>query len=53
LLETDSPYLTPEPYRGKRNHSYYIKYIYDYVFGLNEITEEEIDQNVKEFFNVK
>ena len=29
VLETDSPYLAPKPYRGKRNESSYIRYIID------------------------
>ena len=31
LLETDSPYLTPEPFRGKKNSSKYIPYIAEYL----------------------
>jgi len=27
VLETDAPYLTPVPFRGKRNESSYIKYV--------------------------
>lgn len=34
LVETDCPYMTPEPYRGKRNRSEYIKYI---ISKLSEI----------------
>ncbi len=39
VLETDSPYLTPVPYRGKRNESSYIPYI---AAKISEITGEEI-----------
>lgn len=38
LLETDSPYLTPVPFRGKRNESSYIPYI---AQKLSEITGKE------------
>lgn len=31
LLETDSPYLSPIPYRGKRNESSYLRYICDFL----------------------
>jgi TatD DNase family protein len=39
LLETDSPYLTPVPFRGKRNESSYIPYI---AQKLSEITGKDI-----------
>lgn len=39
LLETDSPYLPPVPFRGKRNESSYIPYIARY---LAELTEKDI-----------
>ncbi|MCS7243936.1 MAG: TatD family hydrolase [Candidatus Calescibacterium sp.] len=31
LCETDSPYITPEPYRGKKNYPYFVKIIYENV----------------------
>ena len=37
VLETDSPYLAPVPFRGKRNESYYITYVIDKlseIYGL-------------------
>jgi len=37
LLETDSPYLTPEPYRGKRNYPYYVKYIAEKISEIKNI----------------
>lgn len=40
LLETDSPYLTPVPFRGKRNESSYITYIAD---RLAEVTGNDIE----------
>lgn len=42
VLETDCPYLAPEPYRGKRNHSGYIKYVAQEVAKLKGITYEEV-----------
>lgn len=41
LLETDSPYLTPVPFRGKRNESSYIPYI---ASRLAELQETEVGQ---------
>ena len=42
LLETDCPYLAPEPYRGKRNHSMYIKYVAEEIARLKGTTYEEV-----------
>lgn len=42
VLETDSPYLTPAPYRGKRNSSLYLEYVVAAIAELKEIPEEEV-----------
>lgn len=42
VLETDCPYLAPEPYRGKRNNSSYIRYVADEIGRLKEITSDEV-----------
>lgn len=42
VLETDSPYLAPEPYRGKRNCSIYLKYIVERVAKLKGVTQQEV-----------
>ena len=42
VLETDCPYLAPEPYRGKRNNSAYISYIAAEIARLKGITCEEV-----------
>lgn len=42
LLETDSPYLTPEPYRGKRNEPAYIKYVVWEIAQLRNISVENV-----------
>ena len=41
MLETDSPYMTPEPMRGRRNSSHYLPYIAEKVAQLRGITTEE------------
>ena len=40
LLETDSPFLTPEPYRGKRNYPYYIGYVAEKIAELKNVDVE-------------
>ncbi len=42
VLETDSPWLTPEPYRGQRNAPAYIKHIAEKLAQLRGVTLEEI-----------
>ena len=42
VLETDSPFLTPVPYRGRRNQSAYIIYIAEKIAELKGITLEEV-----------
>ena len=48
LLETDCPYLAPEPFRGKRNHSMYIKYVAEEIAGLKGTTYEEVVAQTEE-----
>lgn len=42
VLETDAPYLSPVPYRGKRNESAYIQFIAEKVAELREMSIEEL-----------
>ena len=42
LIETDSPYLSPEPLRGKRNDSRNLKYIAEKIANVKEIAIEEV-----------
>jgi len=42
LLETDSPYLTPEPYRGKKNEPYNIIYVAEEIAKIKNISLEEV-----------
>lgn len=54
LLETDAPYLTPEPYRGKRNEPAYIKFVAEKIAELREISFDEVAEattkNANEIF---
>lgn len=42
VLETDAPYLTPVPFRGKRNESSYLKIIAEKLAGIKDISLEEV-----------
>lgn len=42
ILETDAPYLAPEPYRGKRNESGYLSYVAKEIALIKGISEEEV-----------
>ncbi|PPI88777.1 metal-dependent hydrolase [Candidatus Pantoea edessiphila] len=56
LLETDSPYLSPVPYRGKENQPAYTRDIAEYISVLKnidvEIIAEETTNNFSKLFNV-
>ena len=42
VLETDAPYLTPVPFRGKRNESSYLKYVVARLAEVKGVTVEEV-----------
>ncbi len=42
LLETDSPFLTPVPFRGKRNEPAYIKYVAEKVAEIHNLNVEDV-----------
>ncbi|HQW83972.1 MAG TPA: TatD family hydrolase, partial [Ferruginibacter sp.] len=44
VLETDAPYLTPVPFRGKRNESSYLKYIAAKLAEIKNVTTEMVDE---------
>lgn len=43
VLETDSPYLAPEPYRGKRNTSLNLPYVVDKIAEIKGVSAEEVE----------
>lgn len=57
LIETDSPYLTPEPFRGKRNEPAYVRYVANTIAELRGISIEQLENtttdNAKQIFNLK
>lgn len=44
MLETDAPYLTPEPHRGERNEPWMVQFVATKVAQLKEMTVEEVDR---------
>lgn len=57
LVETDCPYLTPHPYRGKRNEPAYVKLVAQQIAELKGLTFEEVAdetaKNAKKLFGIK
>ncbi len=57
LLETDSPYLAPSPFRGKENEPKYLRYIAETIAQLRAIDYDEFvkktDQNAARLFHVE
>lgn len=56
LPETDSPFLPPVPYRGKRNNPTYVKYVYEKISEIKGIDVENLKEIIKSnveklFFN--
>ena len=51
VLETDAPYLTPDPYRGKENHSKYLYLVRNKIAELRNISPEQVEKESTENFN--
>jgi len=56
LVETDSPYLTPVPHRGKRNEPAYVRYVGETIASVKGLSLEEVARvttdNVRKLFGV-
>ena len=56
VLETDSPYMAPVPYRGKRNESGFVKEVLKQLALCYQVSEAEVAQitneNVKRVFGI-
>lgn len=48
LVETDCPYLTPVPHRGKRNEPAYVQHVVDHVASLRNMEAQELAQRAAE-----
>jgi TatD DNase family protein len=57
LTETDSPYLTPHPFRGKRNEPAYVRYVTEQLATLRELSLEEtaaaVWENAERVFRIR
>ena len=57
ILETDSPYLTPLPFRGKQNRPTYVKYVYQKLAELKNLPVADIvsiiDRNCIKLFKLE
>ncbi|MDY4788006.1 MAG: TatD family hydrolase [Bacilli bacterium] len=57
MLETDSPYLTPVPYRGQVNEPSYVRFVLDEIASIREMDKDELSKilynNSLAFFNIK
>ena len=57
LIETDSPYLAPEPHRGKLNTSLYVKLVAEKIAEILDMSIEDISkityENANRIFNIK
>ena len=56
ILETDAPYLTPVPFRGKENQPAYVKYVAEEIAKIKNISFDEVNnitnQNAEKIFNL-
>jgi len=56
VIETDSPYLTPTPFRGKRNNPIYVEYVARKIAEIKDISYEEVvkitTENAKEIYGI-
>jgi TatD DNase family protein len=56
MIETDSPYMAPTPYRGKRNHSGYVPKVAEKIAEIKGLTTEEVAaitmENGERFFRI-
>ena len=56
FVETDSPYLTPVPHRGKRNEPAYVSFVAETIAKVKDITLDKVAQvttaNVKQLFHI-
>ena len=56
VLETDCPYMSPEPFRGKRNQSSYIRYVAEEIARIKGVSVESVleqtEKNAKKLYHL-
>ncbi|MDO5310799.1 MAG: TatD family hydrolase [Clostridia bacterium] len=56
MIETDCPYMAPEPHRGERNHSGYVRYVAEKMAEIKGVSYEEMvditNRNAKRFYGI-
>ena len=56
VLETDCPYMAPEPFRGKRNQSSYIRYVAEEIARIKGVSVENVveqtEKNAKKLYDL-
>jgi TatD DNase family protein len=56
FVETDSPYLTPVPHRGKRNEPAYVRFVAETVASVKHVSLQDVadttTRNVKQLFRI-
>jgi TatD DNase family protein len=56
FVETDSPYLTPVPHRGRRNEPAYVRFVAETIANLKRVEFDEVSRlttaNVKALFSI-
>ena len=56
LIETDSPYLAPAPFRGKPNYPMYVQHVAQFIADLREVSVETViqqsNENFRRLFNI-
>lgn len=57
MIETDCPYMAPEPYRGKRNYSGYVYRVAEKIAEVKGLSYGEVvkitTENAIKFFNIE
>ena len=57
MIETDCPYMTPEPFRGQRNEPLLVKYVTERIAEIKKMSFEQVAEmttkNAKNLFNIR
>lgn len=48
VVETDAPFLPPQPHRGKRNEPSYLRYLVDTIAAIKGLSAEQVERTTTE-----